>query len=136
MNIDNRPNLSLPRILMADAVVCVLSGLLLVLGANALTDALHLPTLLLRAAGIFLLPYGALVAYIATRPIAPRAAVWGVIVANLLWVLASIELLVSGWGAPNALGVAFIIVQAVAVAGFAAAQLLGLRQQVSTLTKA
>lgn len=134
MHIENRPTSTLPRVLMADAIVCILSGLLLVLGTDLLAGLLHLPTMLLRPAGIFLLPYGALVAFVATRDNPPHKAVWGVIIANTLWVIASIELLLSGWGAPNALGVAFVIVQAVAVAGFAAAQFVGLRQRIAIAT--
>jgi hypothetical protein len=119
----------LRRVLLADAIVSGATGLLFLLGAGFLAALLHLPETLLRPAGIFLLSYSALVAYIATRVSPPRWAVWAVIIANTLWAADSIVLLVSGWVTPNALGTAFVIAQAVIVAAFAEAQYIGLRQQ-------
>lgn len=122
----------LRRVLLADAIVSGATGLLLFLGATLLAEMLQLPASLLRPAGLFLLPYGALVAFIATRDTPPRTAVWAIIVANALWALDSLVLLVSGWVAPNGVGYAFVIAQAIIVAAFAETQYLGLRQQVKT----
>ena len=52
----------------------------------------------------------------------------GVIVANALWVVASIALLVSGQVTPTLLGYVFVIGQAIAVLGFAELQWMGLRR--------
>jgi hypothetical protein len=123
----------LRRVLLADAVVSGATGLLLFLGASFLADLLQLPEALLCPAGLFLLPYSALVAYIATRVNPPRWAVWAVIIANTLWALDSIVLLFTGSVAPNALGYAFVIAQALVVAGFAEAQYIGLRQSVKAV---
>jgi hypothetical protein len=120
----------LRRVLLADAIVCLASGLLLVLGTPVLAELLTMPSTLLRPVGIFLLGYGALVAFIATRASAPRWAVWIVVIANTLWVVESFVLLLSDWVTPNALGTTFVIAQAVIVAGFALAQTAGLRQPV------
>ncbi len=57
-----------------------------------------------------------------------RGAIVAVIVANALWVVASIALLVSGEVAPTMLGYVFVIGQAVAVLGFAELQWVGLRR--------
>jgi hypothetical protein len=52
---------------------------------------------------------------------------------NVLWVAASIGLLLSGWVAPTLLGYAFVIAQAVVVGAFAELQIIGLRRtQVAT----
>jgi hypothetical protein len=123
----------LRRVLLADAVVSGVTGLLLFLSAGFLADLLQLPEALLRPAGLFLLPYSVLVAYIATRVNPPRWAVWAIIIANTLWAVDSIVLLFTGSVAPNALGYAFVIAQALVVAGFAEAQYIGLRQPVKAI---
>ncbi|MEX0922713.1 MAG: hypothetical protein WD489_00190 [Rhodovibrionaceae bacterium] len=41
---------------------------------------------------------------------------WLAILGNLLWIAASLALAVSGWVSPTALGLAFLLVQAAAVA--------------------
>lgn len=117
----------LRRVLLADTLVSGATGLLMLLGAGLLTDMLDLPTALLRTAGLILLPYALFVIYVATRSSQP-AAVWAVIVINALWAVDSIVLLLSGWVTPNALGYAFVLVQAVAVAVFAELQYVGLRR--------
>ena len=56
------------------------------------------------------------------------AAVKAIIALNVLWVLGSVGLLVSGWVAPTVLGYAFVIVQAIVVGVFAELQFIGLRR--------
>jgi glucose uptake protein GlcU len=123
----------LRRALLADAFISAATGLLMLIGANVLASLLGLPEALLRYAGLVLLPYGALVAYIATREQLRRWAVWAVIIANAIWAVDSIILLLSGWLTPNALGYAFIIFQALVVAAFAEIQYIGLRRSMTTV---
>lgn len=118
----------LRRALLADGVVSGATGLLLALAAGPLGDLLDLPTLLLRLAGVSLLPYAAALLYLGTRDSVPRRAVWAVIGLNLLWAAASIVLLLTGWVEPSGLGFAFVIAQALVVAAFADVQYLGLRR--------
>jgi len=118
----------LRRVLLADAATSGASGLLMTLAAGPLADWLGVPAALLRYAGLSLLPFAALVAYLATREAPPRGAVWAVIVLNALWAADSILLLAGGWVGPTALGYAFIIAQALVVAAFAEAQYVGLRR--------
>jgi hypothetical protein len=54
-----------------------------------------------------------------------------VIGCNALWTAASFALLASGAVAPNALGVAFVVGQALAVAGLGGLQYLALRRPVA-----
>ncbi|MGE0726318.1 MAG: hypothetical protein AB7O45_18235, partial [Alphaproteobacteria bacterium] len=89
---------------------------------------LGLPAALLRGAGIVLLPFAALVAWLGTRREVARGAVWAVVVVNALWAIDSIVLLLTGWVAPTGLGIAFVVFQAVVVAGFAELQWMGLRR--------
>lgn len=117
----------LRRVLLADAAASFAMGAICALGAGALTGLLGLPVPLLRGVGLLLLPWAALVAWLAYRPAMPRRAVWAVVVLNLIWVVDSLLLLVSGFVAPTALGTLFVVAQTAAVAVLAVAQAVGLR---------
>ena len=118
--------------LLADALVSGATGLLAFAGASFLDTLLGLPTELLRYAGLSLIPYAAIVAYVGTRPSVSRAAVWAIVAYNALWAIDSIVLLASGTVAPSALGYAFVIFQAAVVAGFAGLQVVALRKEAVT----
>jgi hypothetical protein len=122
----------LRRVLLADALISGATGLLMLVGAGVLTSMLDLPAALLRTAGLILLPYALFVVYVATRS-SQRAAVWAVILINALWAIDSIVLMLSGWVAPNALGYAFVIVQAVTVAVLAELQYIGMRRATAAI---
>ncbi len=114
--------------LLGDAAASGATGLLLAAGAGALAPLLGLPEGLLRVSGLALLPYAAFVAWIGARNGGvPRNAVRAVVAVNLLWALDSALLLALGPVSPNGLGVAFVLAQALVVAGFAAMQWTALR---------
>jgi hypothetical protein len=69
-----------------------------------------------------LLPYAAVIAYLGTREPLSRGAVWTMITINAVWAADSALLLLSSWVNPTGLGYAFVIFQALVVAGFAEAQ--------------
>jgi hypothetical protein len=121
-------DLFLRRVLIADAAASGATGALMLVGAGLLEPLLGLPPMLLRPASLILLPFAALVAYVATRPLLSRGAVWAIIIANLLWVADSAALLLGNWVAPTALGYAFVISQAVVVAALAELEYVGLRR--------
>lgn len=114
--------------MLADAVISGATGLLLLAGAGVLTSWLGVPAPLMRYAGLILLPFAAMVLYLARTPLVSRAGVRLVIALNVAWVAASILVLVAGWIEPTTLGLAFVIFQAVVVAGFAELQYTGLRR--------
>jgi hypothetical protein len=114
--------------LLADAAASGATGLMMIAGAGLLDGLLGLPVALMREAGLLLVPYVAFVAYVGTRETISRPAVQATIAINVLWVAASIGLLMSGYVAPTALGYAFVIFQAVVVGVFAELQLIGLRR--------
>lgn len=126
MNITRHPNF-LRHLLLADAVSCLAIGGALALGAGLVADWLGLPAALLRAAGLVLLPFAAFVLFVASRPILSRSAVWLIIACNAVWVVGSAVLLIGGFAAPTALGIAFVITQAVVVAIVAELEAMGLR---------
>ncbi len=119
----------LRKVLLADALASGVMGLLLAAAAGALAPLLGLPVLLLREAGLLLLPYAALVGFCASRTAMPRWAVVALAWVNALWTIDSIALLLSGWVTPTVLGEVFVLAQAVVVGGFAALQYGALRRQ-------
>jgi hypothetical protein len=118
----------LRRTLAADATASGVLGLLLVAAGGTLAPALGLPEALLRGAGALLLPFAALVAMLASRPVPQRTAVWALVAGNALWVVASVLVLVVGSGAPTALGIAFVVAQALAVVALSDFEVMGLRR--------
>lgn len=124
----SRPSSFLRRVLVADAVTSGATGLLMLGAASLLESQLAVPASLLRYAGLSLLPFAAFVGWLATRETVSRAAIWTVIVCNVLWTADSLLLLLVGPVEPNALGQAFVIAQAVVVGIFAEAQIVGLRK--------
>lgn len=128
MSTSFQPSRLLRFALLGDAVASGATGLLMAAASGPLSGLLGLPQQLLLYAGLFLLPYAAFVGYVGTRAIVSRGAVWTIVVANALWVVESIALLVSGWGGPTTLGYAFVVFQAVVVLAFAELQFMGLRK--------
>ena len=124
----------LRRALIVDALASGATAVLLVAAAAPLQPLLGLPVALMRGAGLVLIPYVALVAFVATRERIEAAAVWGIIVSNALWAIASFLLLLSGQIAPTALGIAFAAGQAVVVALLGELQYVGLRRPAAPAT--
>ncbi|MEQ1950683.1 hypothetical protein [Mesorhizobium sp. CN2-181] len=114
--------------LRVDAVFSGAGALLMAGGASLLSPLLGLPQPLLFWVGIVLIPWTILVATMSRRPTISRLLLIDVIGINALWAAASIGLLVTGLVSPTALGYAFVIAQAAAVALFAELQLVGMRR--------
>lgn len=130
--LDPTRSLQPPRLLrlalLGDAAASGATGLLMAAGAGPLAPLLGVPESLLRGAGLVLLPYAAAVAWLGTRPTPGRGAVRAVVALNLLWAAECVLLLALRLAAPTGLGVAFVLLQAAVVLGFALAQWTGLRQ--------
>lgn len=114
--------------LFADALVSGAAGILMILGAPLLSPLLELPAELLFWAGLALVPFVAMLVVIARRAMVSKLVMIDIIAINVLWVVASFGLLLSGMVAPNALGIAFVVAQALAVAVFAELQFIGIRR--------
>jgi hypothetical protein len=127
---DCRPSAFLRNVLLADAATSAAAGLLMLVGAGFLDTLLGLPVPFLRYAGASLLPFAALLAFVATRDNPGRGVIWAIIAANVAWVIGSFELLFTGWFTPSLLGTLFVVAQALAVAVLAALEYVGLRQSV------
>ena len=126
MSVLSSPNL-LRYALIGDAVASGATGLLMIAGAGILSDLLGLPQQLLMIAGLILMPFTAMVAYLATRQTPSPGSVWSVILINIAWVAASAFVLFGGVVSPTVLGHTFIAAQAIVVFAFADFQFFGLR---------
>ncbi|AMS43581.1 MULTISPECIES: hypothetical protein [Aminobacter] len=126
----------LRNVLHADALISGAAGLLMMLGAPLLSPLLELPAQLLFWAGLVLVPFVAMLVVIARRATVSKLVMIDIIAINVLWVVASFGLLVSGVVAPNALGIAFVVAQALAVAVFAELQFIGIRRATSVVAAA
>lgn len=111
--------------LKLDAVVTGANGAAYVVIAGPLGDLLGMPASFLRAIGVFLVIFAAAVWATATSDRPAPAAVIAIIALNLLWVLDSLVVLVTGAYDPTTVGAVWVALQAATVAGFAALQAAG-----------
>lgn len=114
--------------LRLDAVVTGVNGLAYLALAGPLDDLLGLSAGPGRAIGAFLLVYAAAV-WAVSMPARPhRHAVSAVVEANLLWTILSVATVALGWFSLTTVGGVWAVLQAIAVAGFAAVQYAALRR--------
>lgn len=118
----------LRTVLFADAAISTATGILLTLLTAKLSELLALPVGLLFYAGLSLFPFAAFFLYVATRKKVAALFVWVIVIGNLLWTMDSLLLLFTGWVAPNAGGVLFVVAQALAVAVLAGLEFVGLKR--------
>ncbi|WP_262030823.1 hypothetical protein [Microvirga sp. Mcv34] len=131
MTIQSSPLLR--QALVADATTSATFGLMLLIGAGTLSGIFGLPDMLLRIAGLVLLPYAAFIGWLGLREQIHKPVAWAVVLGNALWVLDSALLLMSGWVSPTSAGYAFVIAQALVVLMYAEFQYVGLRRSTEAL---
>jgi hypothetical protein len=129
----NTPSPLLRRALLADATLCALAGIALVLAAGPLGTFLDLPAAVLRIAGVIFIPFAAFAGWLGTRTRVRRTLVFVLIALNALWAVDSVLLLLSGWVETTLLGECFVVGQALLTAVVAEVEFLGLRR--STLVE-
>jgi hypothetical protein len=110
----------LRRTLAVDAATCAAMGALLAGFQAPLAGLLGLPAGLLFYAGIALFPCAALM----LAAMKSRTLAWLVVAGNAAWIVGSVAVLLLA--SPTALGYAFVIAQAVAVAVLAELEYVGL----------
>ena len=109
-----RTHATLQNILLLDAATCIGAGALMAFGSHFVAGLTAIPAPLLTWAGVILFPVAALMIFAGLQAVPPRLLVWLIVIGNIGWVAASLALFAVI--APNALGVAFIVAQAAAVA--------------------
>ncbi|MER6950579.1 hypothetical protein ABT294_41840 [Nonomuraea sp. NPDC000554] len=110
---------SLRWVLAADAAGMIAFGLAYLLVCGPIARLLSVAEGLVLGAGTGMLLIGAAVGLLASRPRPAPVPVRLVIAAGAGWVLVSLAALTFGWVSPNAIGTAWIILQAVPVTAFA-----------------
>lgn len=118
----------LRTVLYADILFSAAGALLMAAGASFLSPVLNLPSPLLLGAGLVLVPWLLALGVVVRRTRVPRIVMVDIAGINLLWCAACFGLLASGEIAPNGLGIAFVVAQALVVALFGVVQFLGLRE--------
>jgi hypothetical protein len=119
--------IDLRLILKLDAVVTGVNGIAYLALANPLEELLGVAPELTRPIGAFLVLFAAAVWYVATRPVPPRPLVADIAAANALWAVGSLVFAAAGASSPTTVGIVWIVMQALVVAGFAALQALAMR---------
>ena len=100
-------------------------GLLLLLLTGPAEDELGMPVGFTVAAALVMLGWAGFVARVSMHP--SRGLVQEVVALNLVYVAASVLVAVTGWVSLTDLGVAFVLVQGLAVLGLTVWQFAGLR---------
>lgn len=118
----------LRNVLLADAASCLATGLAQVLFAGPLADLLALPAVLLLATGWFMIVYALLAAFVATRQPVPPGWVWLFVAGNFSWAIGCVAVAFGAWFHPSALGIVWVLAQAVTVAVLAELQWAGVRR--------
>ncbi len=119
--------LTLRQAIYSDAVISGAVGLLSLAGAWWLDSLLDLFAALLAASGAIMALYAVALMMLGARNPVPTNGARVVIAVNLVWAVACVILLFSGWIDPNGPGVAFILAQIFAVLVFAEIQAMALR---------
>jgi hypothetical protein len=117
----------LRAVLLIDAATCAAMGAVLAAASGLVASLTAIPAALLFYAGLSLFPIAAFMVAVAAQD-TWRPGVLLIIAGNVLWVAGSLWLMASGWIAPNALGCAFLAVQAMAVALLAALEAVALQR--------
>ena len=118
----------LRNVLWADAAAGAASSLLHLLAAGVLADLLGLPHAVLVMSGAAMLVYVAGAMYLAAYEPVSRSGVSMLIAANWAWVGATAVVFMMNAGSMTALGQAYLVVHALAVAGLAELEWFGLRR--------
>ena len=130
------PSTLLKWSLLVDAAASASMAALHLAAPDLLVRLLALPRGLLVETGMFLVAYVALLLLLARSGRVWMMLAVAVVAGNAAWAIASLLLPASGLVAANGWGVAYIVLQALAVAAFAAMQLVGLRRSLPTFPPA
>lgn len=121
------PSSTLRTALWTDAAVSGAAGALQLAGGDALAAQFGLPPALSLGTGAFLIGYAAMLVAMARAPRLHAGLLALVVLGNLGWALGCLALPMAGLVDPAALGLAWLLLQALAVVGFAAWEAAGWR---------
>jgi hypothetical protein len=123
-----RPSSMLKTALAVDAGVGAAAACAQLALAGPLSELLSLPRPLLVETGLFLVGLAALLAILARSERVPAWLIRTIVVGNVAWSLACVGLWVGNVVQPGALGIGYLVAQAVAVFALAMWEAAGLRR--------
>lgn len=126
----------LRRVYWADAAITGAVGALMAGAPAWLSAALGLPESLLSAAGLACLVSAPVLAWLGGREQAATPLLWAPVVVNAVWAIDCLWIAFAGPWPVSDLGVAFLVVQALATATLAELQVIGLRRRHTALASA
>ncbi len=121
--------LTLRNVLLLDAVLTGVNGLVYVAAAAALATLLGPSTAVIVGLGAFMLAYAAVAGWLGTRRPVSRLAVGLIADGNIVWAVASVTVVAFGWLGLTTAGTVWTLMQAALVAAFAALQMAALRRR-------
>lgn len=113
---------------LADAAATGALAALHLARPQGVTGLLDLPEALLQGTGLFMVGYVLMLLGLAASRSLWRPLVLFVVVGNVLWALASIDIVVLGLVEPSGWGIAYVMLQALGTLGLAWLQYLGLKK--------
>jgi len=120
---------SVRNAVLADGVISGAMGALLIVAAGPLSGLLGISAGFLFWVGVAFMPWMLALLLIGRKDQPSARAVETVIALNMLWVVASIGLIIFGPFDMTGLGIAFVAAQALAVTIFADLQFVGLKRE-------
>ncbi len=117
---------SLQPVLLLDAIGSGGSAVFLLAATGWLSLHLGLSTSLLRGAAVILIPFVVVLLVAVLAGARSRPLIGAIVAFNVLWIVASLGLLLFGGASPTALGVSVVLVQAAMVAVVALLQYAGI----------
>jgi hypothetical protein len=118
---------TLRRVLAFDAVSGAGTGVLHLWLAPVLASWLGLPEALLQASGFAIFAFVLLAGWLALQASPPRGPLMVIVLLNMAWALGCVWLAFGGAAASTPLGMAYLLLQAVAVLALAELEWMGLR---------
>lgn len=119
----------LKQVLSVDSAVSLVCGALHVGASNSLQGLTGISSGLYQATGLFLLVFGVLVGLLAWLERPPSPLVWLLIAGNLAWALASAALVFQPMGNYTAMGLSYLVVNALWVVLMASLEFVGLQRR-------
>lgn len=120
---------SVRNAVLADGVISGAMGALLIVAAGPLSGLLGISAGFLFWVGVAFMPWMLALLLIGRKDQPSARTVETVIALNMLWVVASIGLIIFGPFEMTTLGIAFVLAQALAVTIFADLQFVGLKRE-------
>ena len=122
--------INLKKVMLANAIFSATFGMIMLVLNSDITELMGLKSSwLLPLIGVGLLGFAATVAYQVTRQVISAMQVKSIVIQDLVWVVASIVVLLTDIGELSYSGKVLIALIAIAVADFALLQWIGLRRR-------